>query len=373
MLISGRSIAWTFWGKAWCQNLERYSDYDNRLPRGRSYVRNGSVIDLQIADGTVTAKVHGSQLYTSTISVKPLPADRWKALRGDCAGGIDSLVELLQGRFSNAVMGRLCDPRRGLFPAPAELGFTCSCPDWASMCKHVAAALYGVGARLDSQPELLFLLRQVDQAELIDLGATPLTGPGPADGRVLDDSSDLSALFGLDLEGPALQAAPAPPAPRRAKGGKTADAQATSSSPRRTTKAKPATGAASRAKPRTAITPAATTRNVAAKAVLETTVGLEKTLAKPARKATDPRLANPEASAKSLVRPATASDGKPTAQSATRRTAKSSKATTKQLTTAKLRVRDTAASAASAAVEQTPQKDPVGTRTSPPSRKVRQP
>jgi len=46
--IQGRAIATTFWGKAWCENLERYSDFANRLPRGRTYARNGSVIDLQI-------------------------------------------------------------------------------------------------------------------------------------------------------------------------------------------------------------------------------------------------------------------------------------------------------------------------------------
>lgn len=324
----------------------------------------------------MTAKVHGSRLYTSTISVKPLPSDRWKTLRRDCAGGIDSLVELLQGRFSNAVMGRLCDPQRGLFPAPAELAFTCSCPDWASMCKHVAAALYGVGARLDSQPELLFLLRQVDQAELIDLGTAPLTVAGPVVGRVLDDSSDLSALFGLDLAGPAVQAAPAPPAPRPAQRGKTADAPAPSSSPQRSTKAKTATGAASRAKPRTAIAPAAAPRKAAAKVApkkrvaQEKAVALEKTVAKPARKATGRQLKIPEASAKPLVKPATASEGKPAARSAARRTAQSPKAAAKQTATAKPRARSTAASAA---VEQTPLTDPIGTRTRAPSRKARQP
>ena len=147
--IDGRKIATTFWGKAWCDNLERYSDYANRLPRGRSYVRNGTVVDLQIAPGVVTALVSGSELYTVKIDVGSVARSRWQLIRKDCSGAIDSAIELLQGRLSDAVMARLCDQKTGLFPSPADIGFSCSCPDWASMCKHVAAVLYGIGARLD--------------------------------------------------------------------------------------------------------------------------------------------------------------------------------------------------------------------------------
>src|SRR5213083_1539994 len=162
VVIDGRTIARTFWGKAWCDNLERYSDYSNRLPRGRTYVRNGSVVDLQIAPGAVTALVSGSSIYRIGVQVTELPKNRWTAVCKDCAGAIDSLVELLQGRFSKGVMTRICHERTGLFPSPAEITFTCSCPDWALMCKHVAAVLYGIGARLDLQPDLLFALRNVD-------------------------------------------------------------------------------------------------------------------------------------------------------------------------------------------------------------------
>ena len=100
VVIDGRKIARTFWGKAWCDNLERYSDYANRLPRGRTYVRNGSVVDLQIAPGAVTALVSGSELYAIDVKVAAVPKARWSAICQDCAGAIDSLVELLQGRFS---------------------------------------------------------------------------------------------------------------------------------------------------------------------------------------------------------------------------------------------------------------------------------
>jgi uncharacterized Zn finger protein len=198
--IEGRAIAKSFWGQAWCANLERYSDYENRLPRGRSYVRNGSVVDLQIAKGEIAAMVAGSELYKIKVSIAPVVKARWKSICRDCAGSIDSLVELLQGRLAKSVMDRVCREGDGLFPAPGEIKLACSCPDWADMCKHVSAVLYGVGARLDDKPELLFVLRGVDETELIaragqDL-SLPQTAPGTA--KVLVDT-DVAALFGLEM------------------------------------------------------------------------------------------------------------------------------------------------------------------------------
>lgn len=206
--IEGRKIASTFWGQAWCENLERYSDYENRLPRGRTYARNGSVVDLQIAPGEVKALVSGSKIYKVVVKVSSVSKPRWTSICRDCAGGIDSLVELLQGRFSKGVMERVCRPQTGLFPSPKEIQFSCSCPDWASMCKHVAAVFYGIGARLDVQPELLFKLRKVDEKELITKGGTglPLAAKGPAAHKVLA-AEGLSDIFGLDMA--AESAAPA--------------------------------------------------------------------------------------------------------------------------------------------------------------------
>ncbi len=199
--IEGRMIATTAWGRAWCDNLERYRDYESRLPRGRTYVRNGSVIDLQIGPCEVTALVSGSSIYKARIGVAALPADQWRAIRADCAGRIESLVELLQGRLSKGVMDRMCREGAGLFPRPSEIRFSCACEDHASMCKHVAAALYGVGARLDRNPELLFRLRSVDESDLLpDLGAA-IPASAPESGRVLA-AEDASALFGFDLAGP---------------------------------------------------------------------------------------------------------------------------------------------------------------------------
>jgi uncharacterized Zn finger protein len=198
--IEGRTIAKTFWGKAWCDNLEGYSDYSNRLPRGRTYARNGSVLDLQMAAGEIKALVSGSHIYTVVVKVTPVAPALWRSVCRDCAGAIDSLIELLQGRFSHGVMERLCRRPTGLFPSPKEIHFSCSCPDWASMCKHVAAVLYGIGARLDTQPELLFRLRRVDEKDLvIHAGAAaPLSKKQPAAAKVLA-SDDLSKLFDLDL------------------------------------------------------------------------------------------------------------------------------------------------------------------------------
>jgi uncharacterized Zn finger protein len=222
--IEGRKIATTFWGKAWCDNLERYSDYASRLPRGRSYVRNGTVVDLQIGPGVVAALVSGSELYTVRIDVGSVARARWQSIRKDCSGAIDSAIELLQGRLSDPVMARLCDQKTGLFPSPADIGFSCSCPDWASMCKHVAAVLYGIGARLDHRPELLFTLRQVAHEELIAKAGASLSASATTTataGKRLLAEQDLSAMFGIEIAAspasPAGSVAPPATLPARAK------------------------------------------------------------------------------------------------------------------------------------------------------------
>lgn len=213
--IAGRRIASTFWGKAWCDNLERYSDFKSRLPRGRSYVRNGSVIDLQISAGQARALVLGKALYTVTIDIKSAEAARWAEIARECAGEIDSVIELLQGKLSGRVMEIVSRKGAGLFPAPADIAMKCSCPDWATMCKHVAAALYGVGARLDHRPELLFELRGVDPSELVTDAVTKnllQKGKEGAKTKALK-GADLSGVFGIDIEDDG-EAEPAPPAAR---------------------------------------------------------------------------------------------------------------------------------------------------------------
>jgi uncharacterized Zn finger protein len=216
--IKGRTIVKTFWGKAWCDNLERYSDFANRLPRGRTYVRNGSVIDLQISSGEIKALVSGTEIYEVAVKVAPVTKARWRSICKDCAGAIDSLIELLQGRLSAGVMERICQQNAGLFPSPKEIKLSCSCPDWAEMCKHVAAVLYGIGARLDKQPELLFRLHGVDEKELIAHADTafPLAKKGQGAAKILR-GEDLSELFGLDIAASAARTGPSVPAPPTAK------------------------------------------------------------------------------------------------------------------------------------------------------------
>ena len=208
--IEGRRIAETFWGQAWCRHIESFSDYANRLPRGRTYVRNGSVCHLDIAKAKVKAIVSGSELYNVTIKIAPLAARKWRRVKRRCAGQIGSLLELLQGRLSKSVMAVVTDRRDGLFPLPKEISLDCDCPDWAVMCKHVAAVLYGVGARLDEKPELLFLLRGVDYEELIsaeaEAAAASVVRRGGSGRRIA--AEDISGVFGIDI---------APEAPRRKK------------------------------------------------------------------------------------------------------------------------------------------------------------
>ena len=212
--IEGRTIARSFWGKRWCDHLESFSDYANRLPRGRTYVRNGSVCHLEIHPGRIGAIVMGSELYDVTIRIGKLKAAVWKSIKHRCSGQIGSVLELLQGKLSKQVMGVVTDRQHGLFPKPGEIRFDCSCPDWAAMCKHVASVLYGVGSRLDDRPESLFLLRGVDTAELIATGMA-LPGDAATDDALADDA--LAGIFGIDLDtGDAPPPAPKAPAkPRR--------------------------------------------------------------------------------------------------------------------------------------------------------------
>jgi uncharacterized Zn finger protein len=222
--VAGRAIATSFWGQAWCANLEAYSDFANRLPRGRTYVRNGSVIDLSISPGQINALVSGSEVYSVTVSIGTLPKAAWKEIQRDCARSIASLIDLLQGRFDRGVMQRLTRINGGLFPQPTEIEMQCSCPDSAGLCKHIAAVLYGVGAQLDHSPELLFTLRKVDHLELIGQAVSAesldraLTGET---GETLE-ASDLGEMFGIELESSTAAPASAHRPPKRKRPGSAA-------------------------------------------------------------------------------------------------------------------------------------------------------
>lgn len=220
VVIEGRTIAKTFWGKAWCDHLASYSDYENRLPRGRSYVRNGAVIDLDIQRGEVKALVSGSSIYQVKINIERLEDEKWRDIVFACTGAIESLVELLQGKFSKHVMSLITDPIQGLFPRIKEIKVSCDCPDYATMCKHVSATLYGIGARLDGQPDLLFALRQVDHFELLHSTHQNLDQLKDHQGTI--DNAQLSELFGIDIEAGANG-----PKPKKSRRGPKADARKT--------------------------------------------------------------------------------------------------------------------------------------------------
>lgn len=206
VILEGHAIARTWWGKAWNMNLERYADYSNRIGRGRSYVRHGAVLDLQIGQGEVNALVQGSMAkpYSVCIKIQTLKKDIWQRIKTACEGALESFQDLLAGDFPKTLGEIFTSRDTGMFPEPKEIKFSCSCPDWASMCKHVAATLYGVGARLDEDPKLFFRLRDAEMSELIkqavaDSAEKMLVKASLKSSRVMEDV-DISTVFGIDLE-----------------------------------------------------------------------------------------------------------------------------------------------------------------------------
>lgn len=193
-----RTISSTFWGKAWSSHMESFCDCDSRLPRGRTYVRNGSVCHLEISTGHIKAMVAGSSVYEINIKIKPLVETKWQAIKNTCTGQISSLLDLLSGKLSSGVMDIVCHPEEGLFPLSHELTLHCDCPDGAIMCKHVAASLYGVSSRLDASPEQLFTLRGVNFEELMDVNQAVLGVTKSKGKRKRLDDTAVSDLFNLD-------------------------------------------------------------------------------------------------------------------------------------------------------------------------------
>jgi uncharacterized Zn finger protein len=212
--VEGRTITRTFWGNAWCENLQSYADLAYRLDRGRSYLRSGAVIDLRMDGAEVKARVVGTRIYKVRVALAPIAPARWKKIVRACTGRIGSLVALLRGELPDEVMEVVTARGTGLFPEPAELEMSCDCPDSAALCKHLAATLYGVGVRLDDQPQLLFQLRGVQASDLIEqatagLAASPRKGTATLKGS----TSDLAELFGIEL-------VDAPPEKKKAAGQK---------------------------------------------------------------------------------------------------------------------------------------------------------
>lgn len=203
VIIEGSKLAKSWWGKAWNLNLESYADYSNRVGRGKSYVRNNAVVDLKILKGKIEAKVKGSRAkpYEVEITIDPVSDEKWGKITSLCNNRIDSLEQLIEGKFPKELEVLFTDKKYGMFPSPKEIYFDCSCPDWASMCKHVAATLYGVGARLDKNPILFFELRDINGDELIKKSIekkveSMLKNVGKKSDRQISDEEALE-IFGL--------------------------------------------------------------------------------------------------------------------------------------------------------------------------------
>nr|WP_320189726.1 SWIM zinc finger family protein [uncultured Desulfobacter sp.] len=234
VVLEGQALAKTWWGKAWNKNLERYADYANRIGRGRSYVRHGAVLDLKIQPGKVTGLVMGSTStpYRVTVTIKPIPPKQWQHIKNQCRGKMEDVKQLMAGKFPKALEDLFTQKGKGLFPSPKEIALDCSCPDWAVMCKHVAAVLYGIGARLDQDPTLFFILRKAKVNDLVaetvqESKKDLLNRSGKKSSRIIDEKSqNLSDMFGIDLDMdessplPQTKTKPAGKAPGKAKIGK---------------------------------------------------------------------------------------------------------------------------------------------------------
>ncbi len=211
VIIEGSAIALSWWGKSWNHNLERYADYSNRIGRGRSYVRHGAVLDLQIDSGKVESLVQGSRSkpYSVSVKIKAISENIWQEIKASCGGNLDSLQELLAGKFPKTLGEIFMAQGNGLFPSPKEIEFSCSCPDWAYMCKHVAVTLYGIGARLDEDPGLFFKLRKARVKDLVteaveDKTLKLLEKAKKKTGRVIAESDLADVFVGIDMEDPVV-------------------------------------------------------------------------------------------------------------------------------------------------------------------------
>ena len=200
--VAGTKICQRWWGIAWCRNLEQYADYTSRIGRGKRYVRAGAVLDLKIEASHILAKVQGSRQrpYQVEIRINPLTEKAVKKIQQQCVSKIKSLEELVAGEFPEELQ-HIFIGTDGLFPKPSDITFDCSCPDWACMCKHVAAVMYAVGVRLDENPFYFFKLRGIHVDEFIDAAVedrieSMLKHAADKSSRIID-KKEVHDLFGV--------------------------------------------------------------------------------------------------------------------------------------------------------------------------------
>ena len=198
----GKKIAKSFWGYSWVRHIESYQDYESRLPRGRSLLRNNAVLDLTITGNQAEALVFDQELYEIRIIMEPVDPAQLKQIQTLCAGKINSLLDLIQGNLSEDILQILSDPEKGLFPRYDEIRFICNCLDDSILCKHAAAVLYGIGPVLDQKPDLFFSLRGIDYSMLFSgIDAEKITDdPQTSDQTAAFHDIDLEKTFGIELD-----------------------------------------------------------------------------------------------------------------------------------------------------------------------------
>lgn len=162
-----RKLAAHFWGSAWMKHLALCESGGWSLSAGRTLLRHGCVLDLQLEAGLIRARVMEERLHDVEIALDPLDGERLEELRTICSGKIDSLVPLLEGTLDDALLATLCNAETGLLPEPGAWHMSCTCPDWSEPCPHAAAAIYAAGILIDAEPSLLFRLRQVSPEDLL--------------------------------------------------------------------------------------------------------------------------------------------------------------------------------------------------------------
>ena len=225
--LHSKSISNTWWGQEWCKTINVYADYENRLSRGKTYLRQERVQDLTIEDNTITAKVKGkwSDYYNVTIKIRELPRSKSNII----IKKISELGSILKGSIPEDCRFLFSIGELGLFPTKDDLIYTCDCPDscggliygsnWnsakeicevdpnnAMLCKHVAAVLYSVGSILDKEPLIIFQLRGINVTKYISEEIVAQTNnllvglyQRKEEERVIDKSL-ISDVFGIDFD-----------------------------------------------------------------------------------------------------------------------------------------------------------------------------
>jgi uncharacterized Zn finger protein len=214
-----RTFGGTWWGRAWVEAMEQRARLDpNRLPRGRTYARNGRVGKLAVAPGEVSAAVWGSRAtpYVVKVRVRVLRDEEWDRVLDAVAGRAAHTAALLDGELPPEVVADAAAAGVELLPGPGEVVPRCSCPDWAEPCKHAAAVVYLVADELDADPFALLWLRgrsrQDVLAELRRRRAGVTQAAGVVGGRPVDHGVVAGDAFATRAEAlPAVPLAPRQP------------------------------------------------------------------------------------------------------------------------------------------------------------------